>query len=271
MIKNDTGMTLSSYLNNITFHFYEDNNWMEELGLRFGLDVRKDYFLAMSFLYPSDTAVMYEEKIELKELLSPLTAYGPINQHINSPQFILCDKGVSLIFAAHTKDELSAAIKPACDKALLILDERLPDIFIRIGIGTIETGLNGIASTYQNSLKAINAGEKFKKERRVLDSIGMEIYSAINAMVLAYGHSLISTILLQMSEKEQLILGKYYKYKEKVSDTAAALQISEQDVLNALAQIKDKTGLDVNDTEDNFKLNFVMIAKRVLEKEKRRR
>lgn len=32
-----------------------------------------------------------------------------------------------------------------------------------------------------------------------------------------------------------------------------------------------KTGLDVNDTEDNFKLNFIMIAKRVLEKEKKRR
>ncbi len=31
---------------------------------------------------------------------------------------------------------------------------------------------------------------------------------------------------------------------------------------------KNKTGLDVNDTEDNFKLNFIMIAKRVLEKEK---
>ena len=35
-----------------------------------------------------------------------------------------------------------------------------------------------------------------------------------------------------------------------------------------LSRIKEKTGLDVNDTEDNFKLNFIMIAKRVLEKEK---
>lgn len=31
-------------------------------------------------------------------------------------------------------------------------------------------------------------------------------------------------------------------------------------------QSERKTGLDVNDTEDNFKLNFIMIAKRVLEK-----
>ena len=42
-------------------------------------------------------------------------------------------------------------------------------------------------------------------------------------------------------------------------------------VRNALYRVKEKTGLDVNDTEDNFKLNFIMIAKRVLEKEKKRR
>ena len=51
----------------------------------------------------------------------------------------------------------------------------------------------------------------------------------------------------------------------------SALNISTDEVTNALKQIKTKTGLDVNDTEDNFKLNFIMIAKRVLEKEKRRR
>ena len=48
-----------------------------------------------------------------------------------------------------------------------------------------------------------------KKKRRVLDFIGMDIYSAINAMVLAYGQSLISTILLQLTDEEQTILGKH--------------------------------------------------------------
>ena len=118
---------------------------------------------------------------------------------------------------------------------------------------------------------AVNAGEKFKKERRVLDFIGMEIYSAINAMVLAHGQSLISTILLQLTDEEQTILGKYYKCKEQIPAVAEALKISETAVKDALRRIKEKTGLDVNDTEDNFKLNFVMIAKRVLEKEKKRR
>ena len=176
-----------------------------------------------------------------------------------------------MLLAAHTKEELSSCQKQIQQAAIPILTKKISDGFVRIGIGTIESGLNGIEKTFQNSVIAVNVGEKFKKERRVLDYIGMQIYSAINAMVLAYGSSLIDAILLQLTEQEQTILGKYYKCKEQIPQTAAALNISTDEVTNALKQIKTKTGLDVNDTEDNFKLNFIMIAKRVLEKEKRRR
>lgn len=271
MNKNDTNITFSSYLNDITIHFYEDAAFMESVGTKFGIDVSKDYFLAMSFLYPSDMVVSYEDKRALMELLTPIVLYGPLNKSIDSPQFMTCDKGTTLFLAAHTKEELSSASTRACDEALDLLKKNRPDVFIRIGIGTPENGLTGIERTYQNSLRAVHAGEKFKKERRVLDFIGMEVYSAINAMVLAHGHSLISTILLQLTDEEQTILGKYYKCKEQVPAVAAALHISQEEVRNALYRVKEKTGLDVNDTEDNFKLNFVMIAKRVLKKEKERR
>ena len=268
MNKKDANITFSSYFNDITIHFYEDTDFMESVGKRFGIDVNRDYFLAMSFLYPSDMAVSYEDKCALMDLLSPVAVYGPINKSIDSPQFLICDRGTTLFLAAHTKEELTGSRGNVCDKALDLLKQNRPDVFIRIGIGTLETGLSGIERTYQNSLRAVNAGEKFKKERRILDFMGMEIYSAINAMVLAHGQSLISTILLQLTDGEQTILGKYYKCKEQIPAVAAALHLSEEEVLNTLCRIKEKTGLDVNDTEDNFKLNFIMIAKRVLEKEK---
>ena len=256
MNKNDTNITFSSYLNDITIHFYEDVAFMESVGKKFGIDVNKDYFLAMSFLYPSDMIVSYEDKRALMELLTPIVLCGPLNKSIDSPQFMTCDKGTTLFLAAHTKEELSSASTRACDEALDLLKKNLPDVFIRIGIGTSENGLTGIERTYQNSLRAVNAGEKFKKERRVLDFIGMEIYSAINAMVLAHGQSLISTILLRLTEEEQTILGKYYKCKEQAPAVAAALHISQEEVQNALYRVKEKTGLDVNDTEDNFCLLY---------------
>ena len=57
---------------------------------------------------------------------------------------------------------------------------------------------------------------------------------------------------------------------ENIPAVASSLNISEEEVRNALYKVKEKSGLNVNDTEDNFKLHFVMIAKRVLEKEKKR-
>ena len=123
-----------------------------------------------------------------------------------------------MLLAAHTKEELSSCQKQIQQAAIPILTKKISDGFVRIGIGTIESGLNGIEKTFQNSVIAVNVGEKFKKERRVLDYIGMQIYSAINAMVLAYGSSLIDAILLQLTEQEQTILGKYYMQRTDPSD-----------------------------------------------------
>ena len=99
----------------------------------------------------------------------------------------------------------------------------------------------------------------------------MEIYSAINAMVLAHGQSLISTILLRLTEEEQTILGKYYKCKEQAPAVAAAAAHQPGGSPERVIQGEGKTGLDVNDTEDNFKLNFVMIQRECWKKEKKRR
>ena len=46
--------------------------------------------------------------------------------------------------------------------------------------------------------------------------------------------------------------------------------MTQEEVRNSLAQVKVNTGLDVNDTEDNFKLHFITIArKKVLENDER--
>ena len=129
MNKNDTNITFSSYLNDITIHFYEDVAFMESVGKKFGIDVNKDYFLALSFLYPSDMIVSYEDKRALMELLTPIVLCGPLNKSIDSPQFMTCDKGTTLFLAAHTKEELSSASTRACDEALDLLKKNLPDVF----------------------------------------------------------------------------------------------------------------------------------------------
>ena len=42
-------------------------------------------------------------------------------------------------------------------------------------------------STYSNAQDAVKAGEIFKKDRVILEYMGMEIYSSINQMVVNFG------------------------------------------------------------------------------------
>ena len=68
---------------------------------------------------------------------------------------------------------------------------------------------------------------------------------------------------------EKKVLSKYYKCKEDVALTAQQLDMTEEEVQASLAQVKINTGLDVADNEDNFKLHFITIAKKVLENDEK--
>ena len=140
---------------------------------------------------------------------------------------------------------------------------------VRVGIGTIEGGIKGIKHTYNNAQDAVKAGEIFKKDRVILEYMGMEIYSSINQMVVNFGDRLTRTVLKQLADTEKKVLAKYYKCKEDVVLTAEKLGMAEDAVRNSLQQVKINTGLDVNDTEDNFKLQFIRIAKKVLENDEK--
>ena len=155
------------------------------------------------------------------------------------------------------------------ETALQEVEKISSDRKIRVGIGTIENGIKGIKHTYSNAQDAVKAGEIFKKDRVILEYMGMEIYSSINQMVVNFGDRLTRTVLKQLGETEKRVLAKYYKCKEDIAETARQLGMSEDDVKTSLNMVRINTGLDVNDTEDNFKLHFIMIAKKVLENDEK--
>lgn len=269
MNKNTTDITLSAYFNDIVIGYYEDENLVKQFGHQLGFDVDKDVFMAVSILYPSDMRVTMEDREKFTHAAEAMIALSEINQKIEGKQIITCDSGVCVILISHDKAEmreLQNKVKEiAKEEVAKIESERR----VRVGIGTIESGIKGIKHTYVNAQDAVKAGEIFKRERVVLEYMGMEIYSSINQMVVNYGDRLTRTVLKQLSETEKKVLSKYYKCKEDVALTAEQLGMTVEEVENSLVQVKINTGLDVNDNEDNFKLHFITIAKKVLENDEK--
>ena len=269
MNKNTTDITLSAYFNDIVIGYYEDESLVKQFGRQIGFDVDMDTFMAVSIQYPSDMRVTLEDREKLAPVADAVVSLSKINQKINSKQIITIDNGVCVILITHDKStmrELENQVKViAAAEVAKIESERK----IRVGIGTIENGIKGIKHTYYNAQDAVKAGEIFKKERVVLEYVGMEIYSSINQMVINFGDRLTRTVLKQIGETEKRVLSKYYKCKEDIALTAEQLGMTEEEVLHSLNQVKVNTGLDVNDNEDSFKLHFVTIAKKVLENDAR--
>lgn len=269
MNKNTTDITLSAYFNDIVIGYYEDEELVKQFGRQLGFDVDMDVFMAVSFQYPSDMNVKVEDREKLTEAAEAVIRLSDINTKIGGKQIITCDSGVCVILITHDKAEMRRLVEYVKETALQEVEKVEADRKIRVGIGTIEGGIKGIKHTYNNAQDAVKAGEIFKKDRVILEYMGMEIYSSINQMVVNFGDRLTRTVLKQLGETEKRVLSKYYKCKEDICLTAEQLGMTEDEVKNSLIQVKINTGLDVNDTEDNFKLHFITIAKKVLENDER--
>ncbi len=253
-----------TYFNEILINFYEDENDVKKLGKSLGFDVENNYFVAVSFLYPSNVRTSFEDKGELRDIVAKIDQVPAINKKIAEQQFLFIEKGVVTFLIGENKHELIEALVPFKEQALAVLKEANLKERVRIGVGLIEKNVKGIKRTFRNSVDAIHAGEIFKKERDVLEYMSMEIYGSINAMVSNYGDRITSVVLKQLDDQQQRVLAKYYKCKEDTALTAESLSLTQEEVEKALFDVKLNTGLDVHDTEDNFKLQLVMVAKKVL-------
>lgn len=254
-----------AYFTDILNHFYEDVRDVYRLAHTLGFDLEEDYFLAVTFMFPSTEFATIEEKEELRTILSKgITTLPATNKSIEEQQYLYMENGVATFLIGKEKKELTSMLDEYKEQALEVVKNANLEKRVRIGFGLIERDLKGIDKTYKNAKNAVSAGEIFKNERNLLDYMSMEIYSSINAMITNYGDRMTTVVLKQLDEDTQNILAKYYKCKEDITKTAQALSITEDVVAQALESVKENTGLDVNDTEDNFKLHLVMIAKKVL-------
>lgn len=269
MYSNMESIGFSTYFNDVVNYFYEDKKLVAQLGETLGFDVNQDVFLGVVFLYPSAEQGTFDEKEQLKEHLAEMQNLPSINKQIKQNQFFYVDNGVATFLIGNDKDDIMKILPDFKKEAVNLLDSMDQKKKVRVGFGLPEKGIAGITRTYSYAIKAVKAGEIFKKERCILDYMGMEIYSSINAMVTNYGKQITDIVFEQLSDIEIRVLAKYYKCKEDIDTTARVMNIPPDLVREYLANVKKSTGLDVHDTEDSFKLHLLVIAKKVLDTNKK--
>ena len=88
MNKNTTDITLSAYFNDIVIGYYEDEALVKQFGRQLGFDVDMDVFMAVTFQYPSDMRVTFEDREKLTKAAETVIALSEMNQKITGKQII---------------------------------------------------------------------------------------------------------------------------------------------------------------------------------------
>ena len=120
-----------------------------------GFDVDMDTFMAVSFQYPSDMNVKPEDREKLTNAANAIIALSDINKKIGGKQIITCDSGDCVILIMKDKSGMRDLIPQIKETALQEVEKIESDRKIRVGIGTIESGIKGIKHTYSNSQDAV--------------------------------------------------------------------------------------------------------------------
>ena len=155
MNKNTTDITLSAYFNDIVIGYYEDEDLVKQFGRQLGFDVDMDMFMAVSFQYPSDMNVKAEDREKLTNAANAIIALSDINKKIGGKQIITCDSGVCVILIMKDKAEMRELLAHVKETALQEVEKIESDRRIRVGIGTIESGIKGVKHTYNNAQDAV--------------------------------------------------------------------------------------------------------------------
>ncbi len=93
-------------------------------GKKFGFDVDKDTFMAVSFLYPSDAYVTGEDKELLKACgRGAMIHFSEINKKIGGSQVMMADMGLVVILMSHSKRDMRYMLKDLEDEALRQLEK----------------------------------------------------------------------------------------------------------------------------------------------------
>lgn len=235
---------------------------MEKTGVHFGLFFDRDVFAVMSLGFHERYEITAQEKEDLHKI-GAAVASSVLPGNLDFDPVIRFKTQVSVVLFAKSEEEMKNLLLRVEPMVLSKTEEYFSGRPVRIGEGNIGRGLEGVQESYDQSVRAIKAGAIFKADKKLLRYSNMEIYSILDEIMRTHGQRLSSTVLGCLSPQEKQVLGAYYECKESVERTAGRLGMTEAAVRGSLGQVKRDTGLDVDDSEDSFKLRLVMLTDKV--------
>lgn len=262
--ENNTDAVLEKYIRDVVFDVYDDPSLMLERGSMIGLNPSGGCYLFLTFRFDRDEENAQKGLDPLRSAAHAVAQFAAQQSSGFYHPVVSFDENVSVVLAAETAARLKEMLPYIQNEAVGQARYYSPNRKVKIGIGTIESGLHGIRDSYRNSVRAIRTGEIFKPERQVCSYPELRIYCLLNNALSANSDEIVRECLGKIDNAEILdTLNMYYECNANVEKTAQSLFVHKNTIKYRLQRVQELTGLDVRNHDENFRLYLAVLARKI--------
>lgn len=247
------------FIHDLLFGTYTSTEKILERGLALNFNLQSHYFQSI-ILYSTDndTEKASLSPNQLRFLIASASAYAnKLNDVYSCPWLILKNKGI-LIVESFAPSE--SAVHQICEELIRLNHFHSKSNSFKIAIGSVETGVNAVKSSYGNATEAYKTGSILYHDIPIYNHPHMDLICSISQIIKSNCDTL--KIFVERLSNIEFIdtLIQYYQCNENLDETAAALFIHKNTLKYRLQKIAEQSGLDYRKPNDNFLLHFIVLS-----------
>lgn len=255
---------LGKYISDIIFHPSANDNLLLEEGKLLKVDIENDSFQALVLEIDMEDRQEANSFRMVKFAVDSLSNFTEsLSEQIFCGSFKL-EKGMMMLLYSRQRSVLEQYLPFVITEMRVVLDGLSIPSDWKAGIGTIQTKAAGIRHSYEEAVQAIELGRIMEASKKIYEFHDLELYSSLREILQNKSESLFSSILGKLKNQELVdTLIIYFECNGNLDETARRMYTHKNTIKYRLNKIKEFTGLDVKRQEDNFKLYFMVLEKKL--------
>ena len=254
---------LGKYISDIIFHPSPNEGLLQEEGRLLKVDIEKDFF--QSLILEFDTDEMQEGNV-FRMIRFAVDRLANFTESLSEELFcgsFKMEKGMFFLLYSREEEVLEQYLPFVLTEMRVILDSLSIPCDWKVGIGTIRKNVAGIRCSYEEAVQAMELGRIMEPMKKTYQFRDLELYSSLREILQHKQESLFSSILGKLKNQELVdTLIIYFECNGNMDETASRMYTHKNTIKYRLNKIKELTGLDVKNQEDNFKLYFMVLEKK---------
>lgn len=255
---------LGKYISDIIFHPSPNEGLLQEEGRLLKVDIEKDFFQSLILEFDTDER---QEGNVFRMIRFAVDRLANFTESLSEELFcgsFKMEKGMFFLLYSREEEVLEQYLPFVLTEMRVILDSLSIPCDWKVGIGTIRKNAAGIRCSYEEAVQAMELGRIMEPMKKTYQFRDLELYSSLREILQHKQESLFSSILGKLKNQELVdTLIIYFECNGNMDETASRMYTHKNTIKYRLNKIKELTGLDVKNQEDNFKLYFMVLEKKL--------